>query len=1610
MSNYTDKILAKIQREQKLKEAKEAQLEEPISMASSDDADMDFDFDNSVSDDEFAESFFNDDAQGNEVKIDLDEPDEETEEVDTLDELRNKEINDKKKKKGRVGELEEQELEEHDPTLEHPTENIYAYSEEIPFEDKLTDMMPDDTMSAEMSDEIVHNNIIDAVVQSEIYEKQIAQEQEEQERIITSAYTEEPSLEAEIELPNQQNLSDEDMDVVSSVTSSDATERLYSADETSEEHDVSVNHAAGMSDAVGDVDSQSVIHAVNEEAVINHVLDMSDATEEVDVQNVIHAADEGVAINHAADIGDTVGEANAQSVIHATVNEDAVINHIVDMNDATEEQYTMGTAQATEEVTRRAAEVAAITEEQHSLDTGHVIEEKQYTVEEYAVVKSEAVIDNLISAPDVPVALEESKVATAMENVQAVGTASVAISSSNVIDDIIADKATQVNGSITEPSNKNYSAQEAYEMAAGAAFSEATVQENYIAQSGSNAGFDTRARVADMVPDEQIKSATERYVSEPSSYAQEFSPEVRAVLTGSSNGGEAANIEKSAGSHQQTYAEASSSTQENKAQENSSDKEAKTRSVANDNAEQKETEISLSSFKEQALHHFSDATNFVGRQINRAGSEAISSVANEIITSDKNTQAGFSDIKKFSRPVAEAATIIGMTAMASSYSDSMKVLGRAGANVDKLIGNRKLTADDLLLSKRELNKCLKDAGISIADRREIIQNRTDIHDMMGVRSEMRSLAATGQLKVDEKLSSVLQSSEFFDMRNKEMGKLLQMYYKNSSDDAIRNVFGKGDFTGKSSKSFRKFNHKLNKNEVSVNGRASIKMGQLAANRARSNRELYGHFNAKLKGSAKSMAANVTSCDKNVSSGLKTYGSAAKMSSFIGKGAAKVFIGTRGHGYKGLATNSLRVVKKVMIGTKKHGYKGVATQIGRGVIRFTKYTDKSFYAITNHSIGHFISVSQNNIRKGTNALRDGVKKSGEIAKKKAIIAAQQAKKKAASTAVGKQVVRVNTVRINATNTAVAKYRTAQQAARKAAQQLAQTKAAKAAYATGNVVAKGANLFIGTPLRFGAGTLRKVKLAIGKIFSAFNAIKKFLITAAGIFCAVYIVLVLAVIGILSIFNTDTTAVMNILLAERDEFVPESIERYLEKSEDIVNNAVKVGEGVPLTTEVTSGHTISKYGHPDADGSWVQGYKIYYTDSQGNIIQDGANNVKDTMVLAYVQMDADWSDEDNATDMMDKYFTWLNPSSNVATMMDNSEETDVYFCADGCETVYYKCNDSATLTNSDHSYMSQSDIASQQADGTQFYGTITSKSSGDYYVCYCNGHRITDANGNTYNDYHSSRTNGSPSGCDNYRTTYYCTGHSIDACYGHRDINIYIPIKTMQDAFDEEYMVSEHTFLTFLNGGQWTEDDQDWCWSLYNADWYDLYGVDPSGGVGFTANSSLTQEEINDILANCGSASLVRQNIISSALSQVGSLPYYYGGKPTSGDIPIMTNHGQAGSYTSVPDHIGRTTAGLDCFGFCQWAYWNATGSNILPEGSAYTTTSVYNSTSCGNLTRLSDASQLQIGDLGFQAGHVGIFAGVSADGKLMWIHCNGSANTVSYATYNGFTRFYRLNGLD
>ena len=901
--------------------------------------------------------------------------------------------------------------------------------------------------------------------------------------------------------------------------------------------------------------------------------------------------------------------------------------------------------------------------------------------------------------------------------------------------------------------------------------------------------------------DKQIIPITQAYISSQAQYAHEFQTEAQAGLT-------SVNTAHSTSSHADTDTDTHKHDTDT---HNNSVTEEKQTSTADNSDEQVETEKKKADFKAQSLHKFSDTMNFIAQRSHAIGSTAVSYVVSQVVKADENSAEGYKKLKQFTGTFTEAATYIGMAALAGSYTDNIRQIAKAGKAADTLLSQGRITADTLLMSKHDLDKHLKASGLSGSKRAAIVKHRTEIHDMMGVRSEMQSMIATGQIKADKHMSDTVSSSSFFNLHDKHSIGVLQAYYNNSSDDLLRNKLSK-NFAGRSAGSYSKLLRRLDKYNASPNSKAAVKMGKLASGNIRARRQLEAFKAVKVRVAFRKMFSNVISADENSREGVKTLATAKK-----------------------LATPFAMGLSKILIGTGKHGYKGLLPQTMRHVVRFGRFTDKTMYKLTNHSLGHLVNSSVSRV----NALRTSIRQGGELAKKAALNKMKQTRdkalNKAAGTAVGKKVVKVNNARMNMTNAAISKYKSAQRAARKTAQKLSQTRAAKAAVATGHALAKTADIFIGTPMRFGAGIFRKVKLTIGKVFNAVNTIKKTLITAVGLFCVVYVLLVTMVSAILSVTNTNSIAITSILLPDRDEFVKESIERYLKKSNDIKDEAVKLGKGTPLTTQVTNSHTISRYGHPDSNGNWVNGYKIYYTDSNGNILQDGANNVKDTLILAYVQMYAEWGRdaENNATELMDKYFNWLNPSTNHNTLVSNSKESDIYSCPGGCTTVYYKCNDYTTLTNSNLNCISQSQILSQKANGAHFYGSIVSKSSGDYYVGYCRGHRVDiDDKHYTYT-YHSSRVNGRPSRCNNYYYRYYCTGHSIKACYGHRDISIYIPVKKMIDAFNERYMVSDHSFPTKLNGGNWTQDDKDWCNSLYDTDWYDLYGKDPTGGNGFSVN---------------------------------------------------------------------------------------------------------------------------------------------------------------------------------
>lgn len=146
--------------------------------------------------------------------------------------------------------------------------------------------------------------------------------------------------------------------------------------------------------------------------------------------------------------------------------------------------------------------------------------------------------------------------------------------------------------------------------------------------------------------------------------------------------------------------------------------------------------------------------------------------------------------------------------------------------------------------------------------------------------------------------------------------------------------------------------------------------------------------------------------------------------------------------------------------------------------------------------------------------------------------------------------------------------------------------------------------------------------------------------------------------------------------------------------------------------------------------------------------------------------------------------------------------------------------------------------------------------------------------------------------------------------------------------------------------------------------------------------------------------REAVVRTACSLVGKVNYYWGGKSLVlgwdsrwGEVRQVTAAGSSTTGTYRP-------YGLDCSGFVDWVFYNATGGQyIIGHGGGATMQHNY----CTDIS-WADA---QPGDLVFYPdnSHVGIVGGRDANGELLIIHCASGYNNVVVTGLEGFTSIGR-----
>lgn len=175
--------------------------------------------------------------------------------------------------------------------------------------------------------------------------------------------------------------------------------------------------------------------------------------------------------------------------------------------------------------------------------------------------------------------------------------------------------------------------------------------------------------------------------------------------------------------------------------------------------------------------------------------------------------------------------------------------------------------------------------------------------------------------------------------------------------------------------------------------------------------------------------------------------------------------------------------------------------------------------------------------------------------------------------------------------------------------------------------------------------------------------------------------------------------------------------------------------------------------------------------------------------------------------------------------------------------------------------------------------------------------------------------------------------------------------------------------------------------------LYGAENSST---TSAEAMSDAEIRAFV-NALDCSDERKKVLETALSLVGRVPYFWGGKSAPGwndewNTPkLVTSAGSPTTGTIRP-------YGLDCSGFTDWTYQTALGVSIGAGTWGQWSTS----------TEISE-SELLPGDLGFQnqvnaeTNHVLIYAGTDSEGQQLWVHCTSSSGVVLNSP--DYIKYYR-----
>ena len=237
-------------------------------------------------------------------------------------------------------------------------------------------------------------------------------------------------------------------------------------------------------------------------------------------------------------------------------------------------------------------------------------------------------------------------------------------------------------------------------------------------------------------------------------------------------------------------------------------------------------------------------------------------------------------------------------------------------------------------------------------------------------------------------------------------------------------------------------------------------------------------------------------------------------------------------------------------------------------------------------------------------------------------------------------------------------------------------------------------------------------------------------------------------------------------------------------------------------------------------------------------------------------------------------------------------------------------------------------------------------------------------------------------------------LTKCPGHVDLHITAAVAGASSSEKSLFSIAEEVTAAEQEAGfpGWTEEHKNAVLELAAQDWKAAYGLTVSSTY---ISNPLSQSETEYYLSLLpADTSLERRRLIRYALSSVGKVPYYWGGKPSAPDYD--GNH--FGSLAAA-DEKGRTMKGLDCSGWISWVYWSALGKRLPAE-------STDGLANCGTAVARADLKPgdiiVRLGD----EGHVVMFLAWESEDRMKVVHeSSGSVNNVTVSTMQASWPYYR-----